>query len=289
VPVESVEALSDALLAVGALAVDVADAYAGTPRERAQFVEWGQSAMPVWEFVKVSALFREADGIATKVASALSVAGLDSMHGFEISRVEDRDWVRATQGQFEPMRISRRLWVVPTWHLPPDPDAVNLIIDPGLAFGSGTHPTTQLCLAWLDANLRGGEAVLDYGCGSGILAVAAMKLGAACARGVDIDPVALITARHNAVQNQVTILFETAERGVENSFDIVLANILASPLQLLAPLLARATRGGGRIALSGILEQQQVEVINSYREWFNMGDAQHSEGWVLLHGIRHRD
>jgi ribosomal protein L11 methyltransferase len=197
--------------------------------------------------------------------------------------------VRATQSQFKPVRVSRRLWVVPTWHTPPDPAAINLTIDPGLAFGTGTHPTTRLCLAWLDANLRGGESVLDYGCGSGILAIAALKLGAARAYGVDIDPAALLAARHNAMQNQVAAQFEAADRAAPEPVNIVLANILANPLKLLAPLLARATRAGGHLLLSGVLEPQAAEVGVVYQAWFDLDGEQHDEGWVLLHGIKHRD
>ncbi len=166
------------------------------------------------------------------------------------------------------------------------PAALNLVIDPGLAFGTGTHPTTRLCLAWLDANLRGGKAVLDYGCGSGILAIAALKLGAARATGVDIDVAALLAARHNAMQNRGVAQFEMPGCAPLEVADIVLANILANPLKLLAPLLVHATRGAGRIVLSGILEHQADEVRDTYREGFDMNMTQHGEGWVLLSGVR---
>jgi ribosomal protein L11 methyltransferase len=170
--------------------------------------------------------------------------------------------------------------------VPPDPAAINLVIDPGLAFGTGTHPTTRLCLQWLDANLRGGERVLDYGCGSGILGIAAMKLGAAQATGVDIDPLALLAARHNAMQNQVTMKFVAVDGDVPEAAEIVLANILANPLKLLAPLLARATRTGGNILLSGVLEHQADEVRDAYGAWFDMQPLQHDDGWVLLSGSK---
>lgn len=281
-----VHVLSDALLQTGAVSVDVTDAYAGTPREHALFAEPGESDALPWELVKVSALFDEDADIAANVAAALRAANLDPERGFNVERIADRDWVRATQSQFRPVRLSSRLWVVPTWHTPPDPSAINLIIDPGLAFGTGTHPTTRLCLNWLDANLRGGETVLDYGCGSGILAIAAAKLGAVRAVGVDIDSAALLAARHNAMQNRADVRFEDARQSVSSVFDIVLANILASPLQLLAPLLACAVHSGGQIVLSGILEHQADEVGNAYREWFDMDVTQHDESWVLLAGVK---
>jgi ribosomal protein L11 methyltransferase len=284
---ECIEKLSDALFATGAQSVDVTDAHAGTQRERALFYESGETGPFAWKIAKVNALFAESIDVAANVAAALGAANLDPAQNFEVSRIEDQNWVRATQSQFKPVQISRRLWVVPTWHVPPDPSAINLIIDPGLAFGTGTHPTTRLCLAWLDANLRGGETVLDYGCGSGILAIAALRLGASSARGVDIDPGALSVARHNAMQNQVTVGFETTACAVTEPVDIVLANILANPLKLLAPLLAHAAHSGGCIVLSGILEHDAAEVRDVYREWFDMDSELSDEGWVLLHGIRH--
>ncbi len=282
----SVEALSDALLAAGAVSVDVTDACAGTPRERAVFGEPGEPGAPTWDETDVQALFREGDDVAAQVAAALRAAGLDPARGFVVARIPDQDWVRATQHQFQPVQVSTRLWVVPSWHAPPDPTAINLIIDPGLAFGTGTHPTTRLCLRWLEANLRAGQSVLDYGCGSGILAIAAAKLGAASATGVDIDPAALLAASHNAMQNHTLTRLVSADHGVSTVHDIVLANILASPLKLLAPLLARATCVGGRIALSGILEHQADEVRVPYCDWFEMDVTQRDEGWVLLSGTR---
>lgn len=168
----------------------------------------------------------------------------------------------------------------------PDAAAINLIIDPGLAFGTGTHPTTRLCLEWLDLNLRGGERVLDYGCGSGILAIAALKLGAASATGVDIDPAAVLAAQDNAAQNQVRLQVGGADYSIADRSEIVLANILANPLKLLAPLLARATATGGHVVLSGILEHQAAEVSRCYTEWFDMTHEQREDGWVLLVGRR---
>ncbi len=198
-----------------------------------------------------------------------------------------------SQDQFTPIKISSRLWIVPSWHKAPDPKAINLILDPGLAFGTGSHATTQLCLAWLDENLRGGEAVLDYGCGSGILAIAALKLGARNAIGVDIDPQAIMASQENATRNQIdqkNAQFYTAHNELQTTTtdwaDMVVANILANPLKVLAPLLMSMTRKGGKIALSGILKDQSEEVEKIYQQWFKMQISGEREGWVLLTGIR---
>ncbi|MDB5812026.1 MAG: Ribosomal protein methyltransferase [Betaproteobacteria bacterium] len=279
-----VETLSDALLEAGAISVDVADALAGTADEHALFGEPGEPATGEWAKSRLNALFNETNDVATRVSAALQAVNLDPATSVTISPVADQDWVRATQSQFQPVRVSSRLWVVPTWHTPPDPQAINLVIDPGLAFGTGTHPTTRLCLAWLDANVSGGESVLDYGSGSGILGIAALKLGAKRATGVDIDPLALLAARHNAMQNQVEMNFIAAESAAPTSADIVVANILANPLKLLAPLLTRMTSAGGRILLSGVLDQQATEVADAYRGAFELGPLQHEDGWVLING-----
>jgi len=280
-----VEGLSDVLLECGAISVDVTDADAGTADEHALFGEPGEPAVGEWAASRVSALFKEGQNIASVIA-ALHAAGLDSAVVVDVKQVADQDWVRATQNQFQPVRVSSRLWVVPTWHAAPDPAAINLVIDPGLAFGTGTHATTRLCMKWLDTNLRGGESVLDYGCGSGILGIAALKLGAARATGVDIDPLALLAARHNAMQNQVHMAFVAAERDAPEPADIVLANILANPLTLLAPLLARLTRRGGHILLSGVLEHQAREVEDAYRTAFDLAPLEHDDGWVLISGSK---
>ena len=207
---------------------------------------------------------------------------------YGIDRINDQDWVRLTQAQFTPQKISARLWVVPTWHKVIDPAAINIRLDPGLAFGTGTHPTTRLCLRWLDAHLKAGESVIDYGCGSGILAIAAMKLGAARAAGVDIDEQALLAARRNALQNQVDVTFHAAEddlsANVISPAHVVVANILANPLSVLAPLLARLTLPGGQVVLSGILAPQADEVRDAYAPWFEMHTTDPDEEWVVLAG-----
>jgi ribosomal protein L11 methyltransferase len=200
--------------------------------------------------------------------------------------VADQDWVRITQQQFEPLAISPRLWIVPSWHAPPDPQAINIVLDPGLAFGTGSHPTTYLCLDWLEHNLEPGASLIDYGCGSGILAIAARRLGAAKVTGVDIDAQALQASRYNAKQNGVEAGFvSTDEPGIEAA-DVVIANILSGPLKVLAPLLAGLTHTGGHLVLSGILEAQASELTSIYQQWFEMLPVASRDGWVRLEGVR---
>ncbi|MEZ0315514.1 MAG: 50S ribosomal protein L11 methyltransferase, partial [Methylophilaceae bacterium] len=205
------------------------------------------------------------------------------------------DWVRATQSQFDPIRIRDDLWIVPTWHAAPNPDALNIVLDPGLAFGTGSHPTTHLCLAWLADHVKPELTVLDYGCGSGILAIAAKKLGAASVIGVDIDSQAIIASGYNAEQNEVQAQFylpkdlpsDALLNGQANSqADLVVANILSSALSVLAPALAAACKTGGEIALSGILREQTDQVSRIYAEWFNMETPVFMDSWVLLTGTK---
>ncbi|MFN7087758.1 MAG: 50S ribosomal protein L11 methyltransferase [Burkholderiales bacterium] len=283
---DCVEALTDALLEAGALAADVSDAAAGTPLERPVFGEPGAAGGGRWQRCRVTALFPENVELSAVIARAFQVAGAVPVPPYRVNRVGERDWVRVTQSQFTPQQISQRLWIVPTWHVAPDPRAINIVLDPGLAFGTGTHPTTRLCLRWLDRHIRGGESVIDFGCGSGILAIAASKLGAASACGVDVDAQALLAARHNAMQNQVEAQFVDAADRLERPARIVIANILANPLRLLAPLLARLTERHGRVVLAGILEDQAGEVREAYGPWFEMDTTEHEEGWVLLSGTK---
>jgi len=283
---ESVEILSDALMEAGALAVDVQDAAAGTADERPIFAEPGEAPASGWRSNRVGALFAIDADLYELVPEALAAAGLAATEAFRIERVEDADWVRLTQSQFNPIPITPRLWIVPSWHTAPDPEAINIALDPGVAFGTGAHPTTRLCLRWLTETVTPDADVLDYGCGSGILAIAAMKLGAQRACGIDIDPQAVQAAQQNAQQNSVEITWATAEQDVAGPAQIVVANILANPLTVLAPLLARLTRSGGQIALSGILVEQADAVLEAYAEDFTMKRAATDEGWVLLTGRR---
>ena len=280
------EALSDALLALGALSVGVEDADAGTERETPQFGEPGSTPAPLWNRSRVLALFEKSADIPLVVAAAAGEAGLDATPPYDVIEVAEQDWVRLTQSQFEPIRINERLWIVPSWHEAPDPMAINLELDPGLAFGTGSHPTTRLCLEWLCSHVQAGASVLDYGCGSGILAIAAAKLGGGRVVGVDIDDNALAAAADNAERNRVTLQLSHSRHPLDMSFDIVVANILTNPLCVLAPLLAERTRPGGMIALSGILSTQVEQVRQAYRPAFELAVRAEREGWVLLEGAR---
>jgi ribosomal protein L11 methyltransferase len=197
--------LSDALLVAGALSVDLSDPAAGTACEQPLYAEPHASDENLWPRARITALFPEQADVRGALARAQALAGLDAIEPLAVEPVAEQDWVRAIQQQFAPVRISARLWIVPSWHAVPDAGAINVVLDPGLAFGTGTHATTQLVLRWLERTVHGGEAVIDYGCGSGILAIAALKLGAASAHGVDVDRQARIAVRRNAVQNQVRL------------------------------------------------------------------------------------
>ena len=281
------EALSEALLELGALSVDLLDADADTPDEQAIFGEPGEPSPGVWQHNRVSAMFDDDQDVRAILATAVAEVGLAKFPEYRIETLADNDWVRLTQSQFEPIPISPRLWIVPTWHTASDPNAINIVLDPGLAFGTGSHPTTRLCLRWLDQNLQGGESVLDYGCGSGILAIAALKLGAACAVGVDVDKQAVIASQDNAVANQVSnARFYLPDGAPTEQYDLVVANILTNPLRLLAPLLANATRQGGQIVLSGILEAQAQSVMEIYQQWFALNPPIFEDGWSCLSGRR---
>jgi len=287
---EHAEALSDALLEFGALSVDMLDADANTPDEQAIFGEPGETPPGVWQHNRVSALFDDGCDVSDILHKAASRIDLKQIPEYRIETLADNDWVRITQSQFEPIQISARLWIVPTWHTPRDPNAINISLDPGLAFGTGSHATTRLCLRWLDDHLRGGESVLDYGCGSGILAIAALKFGAARATGIDIDPQAVIASCDNAAANDVRYAeFYQPHNAPQNSYDLVVANILTNPLCILAPLLANAAREGGRIVLSGILEQQAQDVITIYRQWFDLDAPIFEDGWSCLSGRKRPD
>lgn len=280
---DTAEVLSDALMSMDALAVSIEDADAQTELERPIFGEPGELPPGMWQHNVVSALF-DADTDTDRIISALQEAtGLADLK-YSVEIVAEQDWVRATQAQFDPICIRDDLWIVPSWHDAPNPDALNIVLDPGLAFGTGSHPTTHLCLAWLADHLRQNEKVLDYGCGSGILAIAAKRLGAGEVLGVDIDPQAMVASRYNAENNRAEVRFELPDAMPAFMADVVVANILANPLIVLAPALASHCRTGGRIALSGILREQADQVLACYSAWFDMEQPLALENWVLLSG-----
>ena len=240
---------------------------------------------PVGSQMRVTALTNADADPTALVACAASAAGL-APPAFAVTRLEDEDWVRRSQSQFGPIRLTDRLWIVPSWHTPPDPAAIVVRLDPGLAFGTGSHVSTRLVLKYLEKNIRKADRVLDYGCGSGILAIVAAKLGAGEIAAVDIDPQALETTVANAADNGIVLSVAAPESLPPGTFDLVLANILAGPLIALEPLLAARTRKGGRIVLSGILESQAAEVAAAYAQDFDAGVIAAEEEWALVGGER---
>ena len=295
---EIAEPLGDALLELGALSVTVEDDAAGGYDENPLYGEPGLSPeVQAWDRSSVTALFNpemdqsDAPDFISNLLAALKDLGFE-IPAPEEKRVEEQDWVRLTQSQFAPIQIGKRIWVVPSWHETPsnDPQAICLAVDPGLAFGTGSHPTTHLCLLWLEQHTQlRNQTLLDYGCGSGILAIAAAKLGCTAVVGTDIDPQAIVAAQSNAQINQVDIQFVLPNEGAvelapEAKYDIVMANILANPLQVLAPALVNKIRPGGQIVLSGVLARQADEVIATYRQWLELSVWKESDGWVCLQG-----
>jgi ribosomal protein L11 methyltransferase len=287
VPEDLAENLGDALMELGALSISVSDAAADTEEEKPLYGEPGLTPEKnAWEQSQVIALFDENGLTAAEISLALSEEGFQVNMPLEQS-VEEQDWVRLTQSQFDPIQVGQRLWVVPSWHdAPNDPNAVCLAVDPGLAFGTGSHPTTKLCMQWLEEHVGLGEkTLLDYGCGSGILAIAAKRLGCGPAIGVDIDPQAVSSAKDNAIRNEVSVAFYLPEEDTATSqHDVVVANILANPLQVLAPALCQRIAPEGHIVLSGILVRQAEEVIETYKPWLKLQVWRECDGWVCLTG-----
>ena len=281
------EPLCDALIDLGALSAIIEDADAGTPEETPQFGEPGSINSPGWARSKVNAMTDLETDIAALLSEAAALCGLPNIPDFTVDTIEEQNWVQLTQSQFDPIRVSDRLWIVPSWHDSPNPDAINLILDPGMAFGTGSHPTTRLCLEWLEKQVQPGDKVLDYGCGSGILGIAAAKLGAGYVAGVDIDPQAVEAARANAERNAVIARFEDSAEPLAGEYDLVVANILSNPLRVLAPAICAHVRQGGKLALSGILREQAEEIMAIYTPWVALNIADIREDWVCLAGTRH--
>lgn len=277
--------ISDTLMELGALSAIIEDANADTLDEQPIFGEPGDPPPGIWQQNLVSALFDEGVDVSQIMENLQHQTKLTNLQ-YSTESIQEQDWVRATQAQFDPIKITDYLWIVPTWHSAPSTDAINIILDPGLAFGTGSHPTTHLCLSWLTQTVSAQDTVLDYGCGSGILAIAAKKLGASHVVGTDIDPQAIQSSLYNAEQNNVTADFYHATKYQTQEFDIVVANILSSALSVLAPALAKSCKAGGKIALSGILKEQAADVSAIYAEWFMMNEPQYMDAWVLLTGTK---
>ena len=281
-----VEQISDVLFELGAISVDVSDAEVGTTNEAPIFMEPGEEYTLSWGLNRISSMF--ADTFEPEIILNNLIDQIPGLRIVEhtITRVGEEDWVRLTQSQFSVIEISNRLRIVPSWIASVDKNGIEIILDPGLAFGNGSHPTTKLCLSWLEKNIGGGEVLMDYGCGSGILAIAAKKLGAAEVFGIDIDENAIDASRYNAERNNVDISFFNAEDRISGTYDIVVANILSNPLKALAPLLASLVRPKGRVVLSGILAEQESAVWNEYAAWFEKHDVIFDDGWCCLVGVK---
>lgn len=271
------EPLSDTFMEVGAVSVTFADAQDNPIYEP----EIGTT--PIWQQTRVIALFDAEINPKTIVAQLIEQMPQFSSTDFRIEALEDKDWIRAWMDQFQPMQFGDHLWIVPSWCEPPQADAVNLLLDPGMAFGTGTHPTTALCLTWLDQNPPKDLSVIDYGCGSGVLALAAKKLGAKSVQGTDIDPQAILASQQNAQRNQADIPFALVKDFQSPPVDCLLANILAGPLKTLAPEFKRLLKPNGTLVLSGLLSQQADDLIDFYREQgFTLTGKHTLDEWAQL-------
>ena len=281
-PEARVEDLSEALEALDALSVSLEDADAQTAHEQALF---GEPGMPPpkegWQRSKVVALFAKEDDAKQAAVVLAAQDFFESCQLLSIAVVPDQDWVRLTQSQFAPVEITPEFWIVPTWHEPPAEAREIIRLDPGLAFGTGTHPTTRMCLKWIATHSVKGQRVLDYGCGSGILAIGAAKFGASSIDAVDIDEAAVTATELNAQANDV-ILQAGLPDVVSGTYQTVLANILATPLKVLAPLLCQHVEAGGHLVLAGILERQEDELIQAYAPFLSLSVADRQDGWILM-------
>lgn len=281
-PEDRVDVLSDALDALDALSVSVEDADAQTPAEQALF---GEPGMPPpkdgWQRSRMVALFAQESG-AKEAATLLQAQDFfEGCRLLGIQAVADQDWVRLTQSQFAPVEVTADFWIVPTWHEPPAQAKQIIRLDPGLAFGTGTHPTTRMCLRWIARNDVHGQRVLDYGCGSGILAIGAAKYGASAIDAVDIDEAAVTSTMLNAEANGVSLVAGLPEKA-QGVYQTVLANILATPLKVLAPLLCAYVEAGGSLVLAGILERQADELKAAYAPWVQLEVTDAEDGWILM-------
>jgi ribosomal protein L11 methyltransferase len=281
-PEDRVDVLSDALDALDALSVSVEDADAQTPAEQALF---GEPGMPPpkdgWQRSRMVALFAQEPQAQEAVQLLQAQDFFDSCRVVGVQAVADQDWVRLTQSQFAPVEITPDFWIVPTWHEPPAHAKQIIRLDPGLAFGTGTHPTTRMCLRWIAQHGVQGQRVLDYGCGSGILAIGAAKYGAQDIDAVDIDEAAVTSTVLNAEANAVNLVAGLPDKA-QGQYQTVLANILATPLKVLAPLLCSYVAPSGALVLAGILERQADELKAAYAPWIELNVADSEDGWILM-------
>jgi len=286
---EHADSLTDALIEAGALSACAEDAQLDTPNERPIFGEPGGEASPQdWDNNRVVALLPDEIDAQALLAQAQTQLPFPIGDQWQLREVPDEDWVKLTQSQFEPIPVGERLLIVPTWHREQwqTDDRVCLELDPGLAFGTGSHPTTHLCLKWLQTDMPEACRLLDYGCGSGILAIAAKLLGADTAVGVDIDEQAVQSTQYNALANKVELQAMLPDDLGDGEFDVVMANILSNPLKVLAPMLSHRVRPGGYLVLSGVLSRQASEVAAAYAPWLSMTVYEELDGWVCLAGRR---
>lgn len=299
-PEAEAEFLSDVLLEAGVLAVSVEDADSDTQDEKPLYGEPGlEPEVQAWSNNRVVALLPDGLDPAQVVEQAVMQTGRQVNEGdWHVREVPDEDWVRLTQSQFGPIEVGQRIWIIPSWHASdpalPAADAagggvIRIELDPGLAFGTGSHPTTHLCLEWLAECLPGNPTVLDYGCGSGILAIAAAMLGATRVDAVDIDEQAVQATADNARNNRVRVHACLPDDFSPGQYDVVVANILSNPLKVLAPMLANRVAPGGSLVLSGVLERQAEDVAAAYAPWLKMEVWQARDGWVCLYGRRAED
>ena len=282
---EDVDSISDYLIELGAISSSIEDTNLNQNNEELIFGEPNIQSQKFWEKNTVQALFDKK--IDIEVIKAAIKNRFNTLNlSFSESRVEDKDWVKLTQSQFLPIRIHKKLWIIPSWHKIQDKKAINLILDPGLAFGTGAHPTTNLCLLCLLKYVNQNSSVLDYGCGSGILGIAAKKIGAEKVIGVDIDNQAIKASKDNSEINNVKISWNNSDEIIKYKTDIIVANILSSALAVLAPVLAKYCKSNGKIALAGILESQEETIKKIYSKWFDFDPPTKKDGWVLISGTK---
>ena len=283
---EQADLLSDALIALGAPSVQVTDANENTSEEEAIFGEPGsEDPYRGWRESRLTLMASEPAAASQMLAEACDLVELPPPDPVTMTRLAQQDWVRTTQAQFDPIPVGKRLWITPSWHdtVPVTDDRISITLDPGLAFGTGSHPTTSMCLQWLDANPPVGLDVIDYGCGSGILAIAAFKLGARAVTGIDIDEQALVSSGDNARINGVQLQLQSTREPMPGAVPLVLANILAGPLKVLAPLLQELVQPGGELVLAGLLDSQVEDVSRAYPS-IELTPFQSVNGWTCLAG-----